>query len=386
MGMPQAKFEDDAKHTSKSICYEALFPCRMRKRCQSHLTELLNVQQLFEPVAISVFMADIVVFPEQFSFDVRVQRNNPRRRLTIKNLGNIAAKITIQVPSNDSFIFTDSKGKTMTGTTTVSMNPDSSHCLFVQKRATIGIVPEDVLVVAGGKKTYQVALKPAVSLVSLEELETVTDSPMRPAQPDPESVAFSREDFATDDLEDQPPKQTKAKPAKQAELKFQPMKRQRKPIELPETEEENAEPNSVDTDRERCSEPNSLAPPRTLESAPVVKKPSGIPGRRRHPDLPPESDVLEESLHVKFSLHEEEFLQGRASAKSQLLPWYDQDAFSDVVEPEFSFELMVTGQRDDPVFCIDGDYYDASGRLLSVQQGKGQVIYVTQEGFDPLDE
>jgi hypothetical protein len=47
---------------------------------------------------------------------------------------------------------------------------------------------------------------------------------------------------------------------------------------------------------------------------------------------------------------------------------------------------MMMAEKEDPVFCPHGDYYDASGRLLSIRQGKGKVIYVTQEGFDPLDE
>jgi hypothetical protein len=80
----------------------------------------------------------------------------------------MAAKLTISMPERDAFIVTDSKGKTLTSSTNVTMNPDASYCLFVQKRSTVGIVPEDVIIVSGGRKTYRVALRPAVSLVSLE--------------------------------------------------------------------------------------------------------------------------------------------------------------------------------------------------------------------------
>jgi hypothetical protein len=38
------------------------------------------------------------------------------------------------------------------------------------------------------------------------------------------------------------------------------------------------------------------------------------------------------------------------------------------------------------MFCVDGEYYDLSGRQLSVQQGRGRVVYVTEDGFDPVDD
>ena len=112
--------------------------------------------------------------------------------------------------------------------------------------------------------------------------------------------------------------------------------------------------------------------PAKIQESPVAKK-SAIPGvQRKHPQLPPEADVLEQSLHVKFSFKDDDFVKG--PGKSQPVNWYSDDAFEGLAEPDFSFELMMTGDQDDPVFCIDGDYYDSSGRLLVVKQGKGQVI------------
>jgi hypothetical protein len=117
-------------------------------------------------------------------------------------------------------------------------------------------------------------------------------------------------------------------------------------------------------------------PPQRLDSAP--KRPSAIPAR--HHRISPEADVLERSLHLKLTPRED---SARRADAGQLLRWYHRDAFASVEEPDFRFEPMLTGENEDPVFCIDGDYYDASGRLLSVQQGKGRVIYVTEDGFDP---
>ena len=56
-------------------------------------------------------MSEIVVYPEQISFDVRQQRTAKRIRITIKNLGNMSAKVTIKPPESDSFTLTDAKGK-----------------------------------------------------------------------------------------------------------------------------------------------------------------------------------------------------------------------------------------------------------------------------------
>jgi hypothetical protein len=308
-------------------------------------------------------------------------------------MGIMAAKLTIQVPSSDSFVLTDSKGKTIISNITISLNPDSTYCLFVQKRPAVGIVSEDVLIVSGGKKMYQVALKPAVSLVSLEELESVTDSPSRPTTVG-EPIIFSRDDFAPEDFDAARASAPKAKAAKPPEQKHEPTKKIRKPsepipstdiLENPPSEEEEIHSDPIEPDRGNSppGRPGSegLAPPQVLEAEPMARKSSGIPGKRRRPDLSPDADVLEQSLQVKFSLHDDEM--SRDPGKVRLLPWYDQETFNDLAEPDFSFELMMTGDNEDPVFCINGDYYDASGRLLSVQQGKGKVIYVTQEGFDP---
>jgi hypothetical protein len=322
-------------------------------------------------------MADVVVFPEQLSFDVRVQRNSPRRRLTIKNLGIMAAKLTVSMPESDAFVVTDSKGKTLTSTTNVTMNPDTSHCLFVQKRSTVGIVPEDVIVVSGGKKTYRVALKPAVSLVSLEELEAVAD---RQPSDDSAAASFSRGDFPEE------PHQTRRPPAEAADLPrgdvpeephqnrrsriptSEPAKRIRKAASEP------SRPPIDEPDPEPAEGPArvELEAPRKLGSVPV-----GRPGSRQ--ELGADADVLERSLHVRFS-----FRDGDERARPRAVSWYAPDAFTDLQEPEFTFELMVTGDQEDPVFCVDGDYYDPSGRLLSVQQGKGKVIYVTENGYDPM--
>jgi hypothetical protein len=285
-------------------------------------------------------MSDIVVFPEQFSFDVRVQRNNPRRRLTIKNLGIMAAKLTITLPETDAFFVTDSKGRTLTSSAMVTMNPDTSHFLFVQKRPTVGIAPEAEIVISGGTKTYHVALKPAVSLVSLEELEAVADK----RETDDSAVPS----FSASDVEE--PHQDRRSRIPTAE----PAKRVSRAA---------SEPARVDVEPE------------------PARKPSGIPiGRtRRRQELGPGADVLEQSMHVRFSFRE-------VGARPRSIGWYEPDAFANLQEPEFTFELMVTGDNEEPVFCIDGDYYDASGRLLSVQQGKGKVIYVTENGYDPMED
>ena len=368
-------------------------------------------------------MGEIVVFPEQFSFDVRVQKNNPKRRLTIKNLGINACKVTITLPESDAFTITDSKGKAISEKTTFNMSAESSYCLFVQKKASVGIVPEDSLSVTGGKKPYRIALKPAVSLVSMQELESVAsrkDDASVQSIDDGGSIDFTADDFDPGSKEPEPPESAK----KRVSRLPAPTKRATKP-KSPETPK--AAPPPPETKSHKPNEPDlsfdeqdfddkpkkpvkdeleftasdfqinppapapSPAPapapvpaPAKIQESPTVKK-SGIPGRaRKNPHLPPEADVLEQSLHVKFSFKDDDFVKG--STKSQPVNWYSEDAFEGVVEPEFSFELMMTGDQEDPVFCIDGDYYDSSGRLLTVQQGKGKVIYVTEDGWAPGDE
>jgi hypothetical protein len=331
-------------------------------------------------------MSDVIVFPEQFSFDVRVQGSTPRRRLTIKNLGVTAAKLSISPPVSDAFSVTDMKRKTITGNL---------------KRSTIGIVPEDVLVVAGGKTPYKVALKPAVSLVSLEELESVTDKPIEEVDP----IALTKSDFdvgsrradqlpalksahkiASELPEDPPPRE----PHRQSKLPVSsapdstktliPKKTKKISKVVPEDIPSSRDSLRDGSDPESGREEVPIAPPSKLESAP--RKANGIPGRHRNKSgIAPEADVLERSLHVRFSF-QEDFAKARRGMRS--LNWYDREAFARVQEPDFTFELMMTGENEDPVFCVDGDYYDSSGRLLSVQQGKGKVIYVTEDGFDPI--
>jgi hypothetical protein len=52
------------------------------------------------------------------------------------------AKLSITPPECDPFIVTDTKGKVIAGNLNITMNPDTSYCLFAQKGATIGIVPK----------------------------------------------------------------------------------------------------------------------------------------------------------------------------------------------------------------------------------------------------
>lgn len=413
-------------------------------------------------------MGDIVVFPEQFSFDVRVQRSNPRRRLTIKNLGIMACKITVTMPETDSFIVTDGKGKTVGGKLTMNMIPDSSCCFFVQKKANVGIVPEDKMMVTGGKKPYTVVLKPAVSLVSnIEELESAAD-----ATSDNQSVKSNDsvrrqgrakkivDDFPDDRMSSQDESEPKHRPSRlkpptkrvpktQMEdnnknndnaTPFDPMKKMRKGIEAPKiasdiefsasdfqmpqlAEDEDVESSSSRQsaakrakikpsssapskqapkrylDKDKTNVPSSVSnddsiddtndndfplPTKLEQSPPPARKPSQIPVPHRHPDLPPDADVLEQSLHVKFSFKDDDFTKNPHKTPS-VVKWYDDDAFKNVEEPDFTFELMMTGEGEDPVFCIDGEYYDSSGRLLSVQQGKGKVVFVTEDGYEMID-
>jgi hypothetical protein len=80
------------------------------------------------------------------------------------------------------------------------MSPDTTYCLFVQKRSTIKIVPEDIIVITGSKQTYLFTLKPAVSLVSLEELESVTDKPSPVESDDSATKSEVERDSETSDL------------------------------------------------------------------------------------------------------------------------------------------------------------------------------------------
>lgn len=420
-------------------------------------------------------MGDIVVFPEQFSFDVRVQRSNPRRRLTIKNMGIMACKVTITMPETDSFIVTDAKGKTLGSKITINMIPDSSCCFFVQKKANVGIVPEDKMMVTGGKKPYCVVLKPAVSLVSIEELENAADASVASDNQSVKSNESVRrypgkgkqnvDEFPPDErLSSQDESEPKHRPSrikpptkriskaqsddintKNNDASFDPMKKMRKGIEtkkpnnnndiefsaadfqIPQLAEDDEDDSSASrqpavkrTKGKPSNAPSAIPAPKTTpkrpnekdkkvapsssgnkipkvdddddipmptkldQSPPQPRKSSQIPVPHRHPDLPPDADVLEQSLHVKFSFKDDDFSKSPQKGPS-VVKWYDDDAFKNVEEPYFNFELMMTGEGEDPVFCIDQEYYDSSGRLLSVNQGKGKVIFVTEDGYEAHD-
>lgn len=421
-------------------------------------------------------MGDIVVFPEQFSFDVRVQRSNPRRRLTIKNMGIMACKVTVTMPETDSFIVTDGKGKMVGGKLTINMIPDSSCCFFVQKKANVGIVPEDKMMVTGGKKPYCVVLKPAVSLVSIEELESAADTSVASDNQSVKSNESVRryqgkakqmvDDFPDERLSSQDESEPKHRPSRlkppskriskaqsddinttnadsSSAASFDPMKKMRKGFEpkkqsnndiefsasdfqIPQLAEDDDDgdssasrqpavkrpkgkpvntPNSTVAPKATSKRPlDRKSPPSTAnknsnvddsnddipmpikldQSPPNARKQSQIPVPHRHPDLPPDADVLEQSLHVKFSFKDDDFSKNPQKTPS-VVKWYDDDAFKNVEEPDFNFELMMTAEGEDPVFCIDGEYYDSSGRLLSVNQGKGKVIFVTEDGYEAHD-
>ena len=374
-------------------------------------------------------MGEIVVFPEQFSFDVRQARSNPKRRLTIKNLGINACKVTITMPESDSFTITDAKGKAINSKFTMNMAAESSYIMFVQKKANVGIVPEDKFMVTGGKKPYTISLKPAVSMVSMEELENAAGNP-------------DMSDFPLQADDDNMPSQDEREPKKRVSKLKPPTKRQ--PAKQTAGNENNANKNKKEpennplsnlefsvsdfmpakeepTDRNNQLQPKgkgtklqkesgassqassmasqtsaasikSTPSKNSVQDVPMPKKldqsptkiQSKIPVPRTHKEISPDEDVLENSLHVKFSVKDDAY--SKPANKSSILKWYDDDAFDQVEEPYFTFELMMTGEGEDPVFCVDGEYYDSSGRHLSVQQGKGKIIFVTEDGFEPTDE
>jgi hypothetical protein len=320
-------------------------------------------------------MSEVVVFPEQFSFDVRIQRSSPKRRLTIKNMGIMAAKITVTLPQNDAFIVTDSKGKTMCGTHTISLGPSSDYFLFIQKKPTVGIVPEDVLIVTGGIKNYKIALRPAVSMVSMQELESVAGACEESASEDPllDAPQFSREDFEHADTKQKPQQPIRQIPKKtpvSKPLVTKPVTGGKRPIEhfvtkkvLEDVPVAQKAPLS-DDEQHKEEEDVGFKGPERLADSPKAK------ASRPRKD---EEDVLTQSLRLKFSFKADDFLPGKEAKK---VHWYENEDFEDLEEPEFAFELMMTGEGEEPVFCIDGEYYDPSGRLLSVQRGGGRVICV----------
>lgn len=277
-------------------------------------------------------MSDIVVFPEQLSFDVKVQRNSPRRRLTAKNLGTLPLKVSITPPTSDAFIVTESSGKVVTRKFSTTLQTQSTYILFVQKKPSVGIVPDDTITFDSQGKSVKVALKPAVSTVTLEELEKAAEPQPEPTPKTPKQISI--------------PKQQEPKEEPEAEI---------------ETEEETEEEVKIS----KLPEPvaiSALSP-------------------RSSSRIDPSFDVLQQSLTMKFAFKLDDFNETK---KVKEISWYDDDAFQ-IEEPEFSFELMLTKAGEDPIFCIDGDYFDQSGRLLSVQQGKPRTVFVTEGGDDISD-
>ena len=130
---------------------------------------------------------------------------------------------------------------------------------------------------------------------------------------------------------------------------------------------------------------SKLPKPAALSQDEPGTKKSGIPRRTHHSNLPytPDMDILEQSIHLKIKTPENDDdiddIDDDNSDKKTIVNWYEDGAFDDIEEPNYSFELMMTAEGEDPIFCIDGDYYDSSGRLLTVQQGKPEVIFVTSQ-------
>ena len=365
-------------------------------------------------------MSEIVVYPEQISFDVRQQRTAKRVRITIKNLGNMSAKVTIIPPESDSFTLTDAKGKLIGGTVKYALTSESSQCIFIAKNSNVGIVPDDCVKIEGGKKPISVALRPAVSLVSVDELEAaIKQAPpkktpssarsalkesSRSAAPEEKVIlqdgdetreipsrstfrrASKRSEKATDDLVFDEDDFIQNKRPKSDRPQFSSRSGSSARSMVSAVEEEEAGENQVEQNEQK--ESNELQPKITVAKRSKLPRPaamskeespskrSGIPRRMHHSNLPytPDMDILEQSVHLKINSQtgEEE-----SNDKPTIVNWYEDDAFDDLEEPGFDFELMMTAEGEDPIFCIDGDYYDSSGRLLTVQQGKPEVVFVT---------
>ena len=380
-------------------------------------------------------MSEIVVYPEQISFDVRQQRTAKRIRITIKNLGNMSAKVTIKPPESDSFTLTDAKGKMIGGITKYTLTSESSTYIFIAKNSNVGIVPDDSVVIEGGKKPISVALRPAVSLVSVDELEAaVKASPNAKKTPSsarsenkrsskldekvilqegddtreiPSRSTFKRSSqksnkSITDDLEfdeadfvmQKRPKSDRPQGSSRSNLSS----RQQRDSQRGREDQEEAEENETRSNQKKqengssnisvSKRPSKLPKPAALnhdEGSHIPKK-SGIPRRTHHSNLPytPDMDILEQSIHLKITTPDNDDDNDgdddyENNDKKTIVNWYEDGAFDEIEEPNYSFELMMTAEGEDPIFCIDGDYYDSSGRLLTVQQGKPEVIFVTSQ-------
>jgi len=264
-----------------------------------------------------------------------------------------------------------------------------------KKNSKIGIVPEDVLLVETKQKTFKVALKPAVSLVSLEELEAATDA--LPSSSRSEKSLQSSSSRSDNTINSEKPSSSQGKHQIQSKGTNNTKSQSRLPVFTHENKEKKGhsqieftaqdfqiqtqpkEDNeskaiSCDDDKTDSSEANENLSPISITS-PVKKEYKTSEKSQTKWD---HDDILEQSLHVKFSFKDDDFSGPKVGSKN--ISWYNKNQFEEVNEPPFSFELMMTGDDEDPIFCIDGDYYDMSGRLLTIQQGKSQVIFVTEQG------
>jgi len=331
-------------------------------------------------------MSEIVVYPEQISFDVRQQRTNKRVRVTIKNMGINAIKLNIRPPRSDSFIITNSKGSTISSDITFNMLPESSQYVFVQKKSTVGIVPDDSISIDFSGRSIKVCLRPAVSLVSVDELEAVANM----SEKAPESArSLDSMNLITKNNVDlvEIEKKVSKIPSRSNFISKMPIN-ESADIEASQEEDAIERPKSKPETIKSCSkfpmpELISIEP----ESLPIAK--SSIPKRVHHSNLPysPDIDVLEQSLSFKLNTSEPISLSQNEDSRTNepIVNWYEENAFDDIEEPEFSFELMLVKEGEDPIFCIDGDYYDSSGTLLVVQQGKAKKVFVTEQ-YEKLED
>lgn len=351
----------------------------------------------------------VVVFPEQISFIPSIQKNNKRHRITIKNLGNMTIKIIINPPKSNCFTMTDAKGKIINGSHRINLTSESSEFIFIQKNSSVGLVPDDFIVIESPEKSTKVSLKPAVSMITADELEAVVKrsgqkqqndalntklSTVDKAQKQSENVLLSDEDENVREIPSRSSfkrlnsgREEKAK-LKEEDLLFvendfldknddqQDFDTHSQINEKKIDDTNNGDSASVGSSKKKSSLPSSH-PNKDQDT-----KKSAIPKKIKHSEFNSEADVLSQSLKLKFTTAEEDESDPRVlSARKQqtFIPWYDDDAFLGVETPEFEFELMLTKEGEDPIFCIDGDYYDSSGRLLTVQQGKQEIVFLTDQ-------
>jgi hypothetical protein len=78
-----------------------------------------------------------------------------------------------------------------------------------------------------------------------------------------------------------------------------------------------------------------------------------------------EIDVLSQSISLKLNRQEDDLNEESKTDEPLTIFWYDSIDFEKIEEPEFSFELPVSFKADEPIFFVDGEYFDSSGRSLS---------------------